>query len=235
MSRIKGLKKKLIELSDEYFEVQINKSSAHNKSHLGMNPVTVKPKKKFPPRARGTARSRVSPAAVFATASSSPPSQFLWGDSLNVITDKAVEDVRARVSGVRKVKLFAPPPNHHLCLPGKPSGSEPQLPASQRPRGNWKDKTYTGSVEEGYTCMLCPKKFANGNTAQQHCMTHFPGEYGCAGCGRLFHHKTGIQRHHKVFCLICPANSDGKHSRATKAHLNQGEHKRAVEAQAERE
>ena len=83
--------------------------------------------------------------------------------------------------------------------------------------------------------MLCPKKFANGNTAQQHCMTHFPGEYGCAGCGRLFHHKTGIQQHHKVFCLICPANSDGKHSRATKAHLDKGEHKRAVEAQAERE
>ena len=200
-----------------------------------MNPVNLKPKKKFPPRARGTARSRVSPASVFATASSSPPSQFLWGEHLNVITDKAMEDVRVRVSGVRKVKWFNPPPNNHRCLPGKPNGSEPQLPASQMPRGKWKDKTYTGSKEEGYTCMLCQEKFAEGNTAQQHCMTHFPGEYGCVRCGRCFHQKTGIQQHHKVLCRICPANSKGVHPRATKAHLAGNKHQKAVEAQAERE
>lgn len=52
-----------------------------------------------------------------------------------------------------------------------------------------------------YQCNMCDYTHAKMNSAQQHCVKHFPGKYPCTSCGDIFHIKTNYQNHLLVECL----------------------------------
>jgi len=67
-----------------------------------------------------------------------------------------------------------------------------------------------------YKCNMCPYKHAKMNSAQQHCVKHFPGKYPCTSCGDIFHIKTNYQNHLLVECLCGMAIKKGSVSSHTK-------------------
>ena len=132
-------------------------------------------------------------------------STFLGKFETNLCQPCAVQDVDDKSSSGNGslIKIISPPQGVVCGHRRKLKKIEPQFPASKRPVGNsWEGNAYFAK-DEGYKCKFCEAEYSKKHAMQQHCRSHFPPEYQCAGCGDLFHLKTEVKQHYFVKCVVC--------------------------------
>lgn len=132
-------------------------------------------------------------------------------DGFNVLVEKTPVVESAPIGAELVPSVAKPTITHPKCVKRQSIKLiEPQYEESKRPpRGSGSETGYSGS-EYGYSynerdrlykCNMCDYTHAKMNSAQQHCVKHFPGKHSCTDCGDIFHIKTAYQNHFLVKCL----------------------------------